>query len=236
MAPDSDSRAPSPEATVTPTAASAPPGTDLLPRLFDAVPCAVLLVKADGHLQRLNESARRLLGYRPGEAEAALHLTDLHHRPDEARQVRDPTPRQPDAPPLDVLLRSRSGELIPARATSTPVRDSAGRVVAILAVYEDRREALSFASRLAEALERVERMDQRASGPVVLARAAHELAQPLTAALGQLDMMLIEGGLQPAAIERLERATDQLDRARALVHEYTRVANRPEPGARTVRS
>lgn len=237
---------PSPPATVTSPEQSGPVatppagapnlGTDLLPRLFDAVPVAILLVKPDGRLQRLNEAARRLLGYRPGEAEATLHLADLHQRSEEARQVREAAPRPVDAPPLDVTLRAHNGEMIPARASATPVRDGAGRVVATIAVYQDRREAVSFANRLTEALERVEAMDQRTSGQVVLARAAHELAQPLTAALGQLDMLLIEGGLSPAAVERVERAADQLDRVRALVHEYTRVANRSESAARGGRS
>jgi PAS domain S-box-containing protein len=211
--------------------------SDLLPRLFDVVPVAVAVAGPDGRLMRLNEAARRLLGFRPGEAEGSLRLSDLLHRPEEVRSVRDLVARRPgDASPLgealDLQLRARNGEVITVRVTASNVRGQDGTVVGTVCAFEDRREMVSLAGRLAEAIGQVELLEQKTSGQAALGRAAHELSQPLTAALGHIDMLMIEGGVTPAGEERLERAAEQLERMRSLVHEFARVANQARGGGR----
>lgn len=209
--------------------------SDLLPRLFDVVPTAVVVAAADGRILRVNAAAREMLDLRDGET--ALRLVDIHHHPDDVRQQRlRLAARAADAQPLadviDLTLRARSGEVVPVRARVAIVRSGEGKVVGTVHSYEDRREYASLTARLAEAVAQVEALERRVSGQAVLGRAAHELSQPLTAALGQIDMLLIEGSVPEAGAERLERAAEQLERMRNLVHELTRSANAHRPVGR----
>lgn len=211
--------------------------SDLLPRLFDVVPVAIVVAAPDGRLLRLNEAARRLLGFRPGEAEGALRLADLHHRPEELRGQREMlAQRTPErsalSEPVEISVRARNGEVIPARVTVSLVKNADGTTVGSVHAFEDRREIDSLARRLAEATSYVEALEQRMSSQVALGRAAHELSQPLTAALGHIDMLMIEGGVTEAGADRLDRAAEQLERMRTLVHELARVANQARTGGR----
>lgn len=209
--------------------------SDLLPRLFDVVPTAVVVAAADGRILRVNAAARELLGL--ADTDTGLRLVDIHHHPDDVRQQRlRLASRAADTTPLadvvDLTLRARSGELVPVRARVAVVRSAEGKVVGTVHSYEDRREHVSLTTRLGDAVAQVEALERRVSGQAVLGRAAHELSQPLTAALGQIDMLLIEGSIPEAGAERLERAAEQLERMRNLVHELTRSASAHRPPGR----
>ena len=204
--------------------------SDLLARLSDVVPVAVVVAAGDGRVLRLNDAARRMLGFKPGEGEGSLRLADLHHRPEDVRTQREALARRvtegaAQADPMELSLRARDGAIIPVRARVAVVRSPDGRAVGTVHSYEDLRELRSLTQRLEDAVGQVSSLEQRVSGQAVLARAAHELSQPLTAALGQIDLLLIEEAVTDAAGERLERAAEQLERMRNLVHDLTRAAN-----------
>lgn len=200
---------------------------DLLDRLVELSPSLVVVVAPDGRVMRVNDAALRALGYRRQDVENTLRLVDLHHRPEEVALLRERMQdRRGEAEALDTALRARGGEVIPARVHTAPLRGPGGGLVAVLHVYEDRREVHSLTRRLAELTTLVETLEQRANAAQVLGRAAHELSQPLTAVLGQVDLMLLDGDLPPAAVERLDRTMAQLDRMQQIVHDLSATAGR----------
>lgn len=211
--------------------------SDLLARMFDIAPGAVVVAAADGRVLRLSEGARALLGFGASDNVAALRLVDIHHRADDVRVQRDLLARRGTNPvgtseSVEVSLRHRSGEVLPVRARVAVVRAADGRPVGTVHSFEDLREVRSLTSRTNELATQVEELEARITGQAILSRAAHELSQPLTAALGQIDMLLIEGGVADAAAERLERAAEQLERMRNLVHGLTRSANQQRQAGR----
>ena len=203
-------------------------GSDMLARLMDTCPSPVIVTDLHGRILVFSRAAERMLGYRDEEARAHLHVTDLYHRPDEARRVM----RQVRArtigtvagdDPLDITLRARNGELVPVRLTASLVRDQDGPV-ATLGIFVDRREQLDLGQRLEEATDQVVASERRAAGMTVAGAAAHEMAQPLTAAMGNLEMMLMEEEPVELLRDRASRAYEQLERLRRIVNDFARLA------------
>lgn len=211
-------------------------GTDVFARLLASVPTAVVVADARGRVLLLNEAAQRILRYGPRDL-SALHVADLYHRREDAREVAARLKRRlpgilPLDEPIDVELRASNGDVIPARLTVSFLTDRTGTRVATLGVFQDRREAESLGGRLREVTAEVEAVERRAAGISLAAAASYELAQPLTAALGQMEMLLLDSSISPASTERLNRVMDQLDRMRRIVREFTRaVTVRADPRA-----
>lgn len=205
-----------------------PVGTDLLDRLLDVVPSAVVVCGTDGRVLLLNPAGRRALGYRPDDVQR-LHVTDLYHRMDEARRVmkwlRD---RRTDPPGFEVTLRARNGELIPARVSAAILRDEGGVEVGTVGVFEDRRAELALGARLEEAAGQVEESERRAAASGSFGAAVHEISQPLAAAMGNVELLLLDVTLPEASRDRAQRAWDQLDRLRAVMGRLARTRGRPE--------
>jgi PAS domain S-box-containing protein len=186
---------------------------DLPERLFDASPSPVIGVDLRGRIHLFSRSAEETLGYTADEARAHLHVTDLYHRPDDARRVMNALRGEGPAgrPTLELTLRARNGELVPVLLTATLVHDAAGAIVGTLGFFLDRREAISMGARLEEAADQVIASERRAANVSSAAAAAYELSQPLTAAMGHLEILL-ESELPPASRERAARAYAQLER------------------------
>jgi PAS domain S-box-containing protein len=196
-------------------------------RLMDLTPAMVVVVATDGRVLRVNEATVRTLGYRRQDVENTLRLVDLHHRPEEVALLRERTQdRRGDAAPVETALRTRGGEVVPTRAQVSLLRGFDEVPTGALHVYEDRREALSLSRRMAELTALVGSLEQRANAAQLLGRAAHELSQPLTAALGQIDLLMLDAGIDPTAAERLDRALAQLDRMQQIVHDLSATAGR----------
>lgn len=201
--------------------------TDVLARLLDTVPVAVVVADLRGRVVLVSEAGQRLLGYGPREIQAGLRVADLYHHREDARTVADRLRGRLAGTvaidePIQVELRASNGDLIRARLTVSFLRNRAGVLVGTLGVFQDRREEDGLLARLADVTNQVEIVERRAAGIQVAAAASHELAQPLTAALGQMEMLLLESGLSDAATERAGRVVDLLDRMRRIVLEFTR--------------
>ncbi len=206
-------------------------GTDLLDRLLDVVPAPVIVADLRGRVLLVNAATERALGYRAAEAQGQLHVTDVYHRVDEARRVlarlraRGGGPSAPE--PFDVTLRARNGELVPVRLTASLLRDAAGAEVATLGVFEDRREHIALGKRLEEAAGQVEAIERRAAGVAAIGSVVHEMAQPLTAAMGNVEMLLLDPSLSSPTRERTQRTYEQLERLRGFLGQIARAGRRP---------
>ncbi len=204
------------------------PGTDLLERLVALVPSPVIVADLAGRVVLFNPAAVAALGYPAAEACGHLHVTDLYHRPEEARRVlrllREGIPDASGArnERLEVTLRARNGGLLPVRLTVSLLHGPDGQEVATLGVFEDRREHIALGQRLEDAAVQVEHVERRAAGMAAVSAAVHEMAQPLTAAMGNVEMLLLETTLDEATTSRLQRAYDQLERLRGIVARFAR--------------
>lgn len=207
------------------------PGTDLFDRLLDVGPAAVIAADLRGRLLVFNRAAEALLGYGAAEALQHLHVTDLYHRPEDARRVLMRIRAQDNAlTPMDITLRARNGELIPVRLRAALLHEASGAVVGTVGAFEDRRETDALSRRLEDAAGQVLASERRAANIAVASEAAHEMAQPLTAAMGNLEMLLMTEDLAPDTTRRLERAYEQLERLKRIVHEFSRFTTRPAKG------
>ncbi len=209
-------------------------GSDAFARLLEASPSAVVVADARGRVVLLNEAAQRILGYAAREVRGSLHVADLYDRREDARAVALRL-RQRAADvlavedPIDVDLRASNGDIVAARLTVSFLRNRAGVSVATLGVFEDRREVDRLTRRLAEVSAEVEAVERRTAGIALAAAASYELAQPLTAASGLVEMLIAEGSLAPNVSERLIRVMDQLDRMRRIARAFTQTVVVPPP-------
>lgn len=203
-------------------------GSDLLDRLVETSPWAIVVSDLRGRIVLFSPGAERALGYRAAEAIRHVHVTDLYHRPDDARRVLERLRDRiatPDAPAeaMELTLRSRAGELIPTRLFASMVHDASGAAMGTMGVFEDRREAAALVRRLEDATGQVLASEKRAAAVAVASEAAHELSQPLMAAMGNLELLLLSSELSPELTARLERAYEQLERMRRIVGDFSRV-------------
>ncbi len=82
-------------------------------------------------------------------------------------------------------------------------------------------------------LERLKETEKLAAVGRMLSGAAHEINNPLTGVLGNVDLLLRDGSLSAASKERLERVARESRRAAALVKSLLKVSHR-ETGERSV--
>jgi PAS domain S-box-containing protein len=208
------------------------PGTDLLDRLLTVVPSPVIVADLRGRVLLFSTAAVAALGYPAEEAREHLHVTDLYHHPEDARRVLrrlrgqdgQTGPRADGR--FDVTLRARNGELIPVRLTAALLRDASGAQIGTLGVFEDRREQVALGKRLEDAATQVEAVERRAAGIAAISSAVHEMAQPLTAAMGNVEMLLLDPALEPPVATRLQRTYDHLERLRTIIARFAKAGRR----------
>jgi PAS domain S-box-containing protein len=198
---------------------------DVLGPLLECLPDAVVVADKHGRIVHFNSSATRLLGWSTTEAMERLRTPDLYADPADARAVmvrlRQRTSGMPGAAePMEVDLRTRNGSHVPVRLTAAWVRDNAGGIGTV-GVFTDCRPTRAAEQRLRTATELVAARERSPDSAQLATRLATELAQPLTTALAQLDMLLETGALADPAESRVLQALEQLERVRAIVHDLT---------------
>lgn len=207
-------------------------GTDLLDRLLEASQAPVIASDLQGRILVFNAAAEVVLGWRAADAMRTLHVRDLYVHASDARRVlarirvRAPgVPAHVDA--MDVTLRARNGALVPVRLTAALVRDADGTERATVGCFEDRRESIALGQRLQDATGQILASERKAASVAAAGTAAHAMSQPLTAAMGNLEMATMIEGLPPEVEDRLARAYEQLERLRRIVGDFSRITARP---------
>jgi PAS domain S-box-containing protein len=205
--------------------------TALLERLLATTPDAVVANDPAGRIRMYNDAAERLFGYTASEARAWVHVTDLYHRPPDARRVSARLHAGPEhhIDVSEVELRRRDGQVIPVRLCATRAFDTDGTPL-VLGVLTDLRERNGLRERLEDATGQVIASERRAAGMQVAVGASRQLAQPLTVALGELEQALETDHLPALARARLERAQLHLERIGGIAAELMRTAT--QRGAR----
>lgn len=190
--------------------------------VFDASPVPVVVADLRGRILAGNPAAVLFFGYTSQELRNLVHVSDLYHHVDEAREVMQGA-REAGTEGVEVTIRTRSGELVPARVHARLLRDASGEVVATAGLIEDLREVQDLAKRLEDATGQVVASEKRAAVVAVASRAAHELSQPLMAAMGNIELALMQPGLDNKMAARLEKTYTQLERMRAIVGDFVKM-------------
>jgi PAS domain S-box-containing protein len=193
----------------------------LLDLVLDLDTHGVLMADSQGRVIYGNPTACAMLGYSTLELETLVHVTDIYYRPDDARRVMR-SAREDNAIGVEVMVRTRSGELVPARVHARVHRDGEGNTLGTVGVIEDLREVVDLNRRLEEAARQVISSERRAAVLDASTQMANELNQPLMAAMGNIELTLMEPALDSRTRGRLERVYEQLERLQALSADFAR--------------
>lgn len=194
---------------------------EVLDALVDAVPLPVMVADARGRVLGGNEAAAAFLGYNLAEMRELLHVSDVYHRPDDARAAHRAALDAGGAASTEVVIRLRGGELVPSRIHVRLL--GAGGAEGSLGVIEDLREVQALSRRLEDATRQIVASEKRAAVTALASQAAHELSQPLMAAMGNVELALMAPNLDNKLAGRLEKTYEQLERIRAIVSEFVRL-------------
>ncbi len=197
------------------------PLVDLLTALVNSLPHPVLAIDRGGHLLLFNRAAERLLGC-PRQAALQDHVVgDFFADPSEVPRLERAlsVSRSGEASSHDVRVRTMIGDHVPVRFYGAPVRDIKGRVIAFVGLLQDMRELNALSQRLEETTRQLIETEVRAKEAIGGRNMAHELNQPLTVAMGSIELLTTRGDLPPEVVQRLERSYDQLRRMADMVRE-----------------
>jgi PAS domain S-box-containing protein len=178
--------------------------TELLAQVFEASPVGIAVIDADGEIVDANQRAESILGVDREEiidrrfGDMSWHIVDEH-----GDGIADE-----ELPPAQVLstgetvfgfehgLVHPSGEVIWLSINAAPIRNDAGEVEQVVAVFEDITDEREYRRLLEQQNERLEEYS---------ATVSHDLRSPLSVASGWIDI----------AIE--EESTADLDKAKAAL-------------------
>lgn len=199
--------------------------TDLLETLLNANPAPVILFDSKGHVLLFNPAAESLFGFTEQEARK-LHATDLYHRAEDARRMvmRLNTSATGNH---EVTVRLRNGERVPVRLVIHHIHHLDGSIYGTLGIFLDLRAERALQRRLDDAVTQVHEVERRANALQQATVVAYEMSQPLTAAMGNVEMLMMVPDLPPPATERLERTLESLERLARALNQLSRLPTAP---------
>lgn len=195
-----------------------------LEAILDASPDCIAVVDGDGKLQRWNRRLERVTGRSGAELKGrpAHELLSEGEVSFSTRNFQGKSPEFVDAKQGSIL--TREGSALPHLWSSSALRNPAGEVVGVVAVGRDFRPILQLHD--GERLLAEKRAEAEKLKAIAVARAkffnavAHEVNNPLTVVLLQLD--LLRSGLPPEGAEEQKRAFDIVDRSLDQLRELMR--------------
>jgi PAS domain-containing protein len=187
--------------------------------IVEAMPFPVLIADMHGRFLGGNSAAARLLGCSWDPPEAAA---DYYAESTDARQVQAALlDAGPDgAKPIDITLRTVAGKKIPARLFGVALRDAGGTPVATAALFVDRTADLKAQAEFQDAIRRAVVAERRTGHEDQGRKFAHEVNQPLTVAMGQLEMLLAQPGLPEVVEKRIGKVQEQLQRVADSIRRF----------------
>ncbi len=206
----------------------APPEAPLLPeglcqQLAAAIPYPVVAADNEGRLLYLNQAMAQLLGSTTQQAMERYLVSDFIAHFEDVARLEQTLTRGPARPAsLDVRIRTALGDQIPMRVYGAPARNEKGQVVATVSLLQDMREINTLTQRLEETTQQLIGAEMRASASTGSRDLAHQLNQPLTVAMGTLELMESLGDLPETALTRLERIYQQLERMADFIRRLPR--------------
>jgi len=199
-----------------------------LEAIFESMTDAVFLLDAGGRIERVNGSASRLLGFPVSELEGMSFSQLLSQRdPDAATGPGALMARQGDASML-----TATGETIYLVLSAAPLVGEVADVRGMVVTARDERE-------LRKAQAQLQLSDRMATMGTLAAGVAHEINNPLSFVISNLEFALEElGGLQPGAplsaelreelLQALGATKEGADRVAGIVRELKSMSRTDE--------
>jgi len=166
---------------------------EFLERLIDSAADAIVATDRRGNVLIFNRAAEKVTGYKAHEMVGRASVRSLYADKNAPQQVmrllRGPLHGGPGR--IDSIrqeIMNREGERVPV-ALSAAVLYEDGREVGTVGIFIDLRERLKIEQRLATAQQRLEVTAKQALLAELAGATAHELNQPLTAILGNLELL-----------------------------------------------
>jgi len=198
-------------------------------RLFDQLltvsPEPIVVADQRGRVMHFNSAAQRLLGYDADDAVRQCHASDFYMDPHDRDLLIEAIDEAPDncVHGMALRLRASAGDVIPVRAWASGLRNDAGELLATATIFRDLREQISLSSRLEEATKQLIHVEKKAATAAVAGATAHELNQPLTVAMGLLEILAVQSNVDEDMKERIDQVYHQLDRIAEIVRQLSNV-------------
>jgi PAS domain S-box-containing protein len=181
-------------------------------RLIEYFPDMIAVLDREGRFTYLSERARDVLGVPPQEylgrtIGGATHTEDRKYLVKMMQEVLD---GRSEHSQIESRVRHADGSWRTLRTAARPMLDEEGRIIGLVASVRDVTE-LSLAEHKTAQREKLAAMGQ------MLAGAAHELNNPLTAILGVSDL-LRERATDDATRRQVDLVLQQARRAAAILH------------------
>ncbi len=192
---------------------------ELLRAVFEASPLPVVTLDASHRVLLWNNAAERTFGWRANEVAGAPPPFVPPDLQDESRTLLAGALAGQMFTGVEVRRQRRDGTVLDMRLSVAAMRDAAGGVAGVLAVYED----VTDRRRLEEHLRQAQRLDAigRLAGGI-----AHDFNNLLTVILGEVDLALREPAVPPAVSETLGAVRATAGRASTLTRQLLAFARR----------
>lgn len=216
---------------------------EFLERLIDSTVDAIIAADLHGTIILFNQGAERLFGFRAEDMIGKRPVWDLYDK-SAARQIMrmlrsnayggggrlDATRRE---------VKIRTGELVPVSMTAAIIYEG-GEEVATVGILTDLRERIRMEQRLVQAQRQLQLTEKQALVAELAGAAAHELNQPLTAILGNCELLKRQkAGDAGAQLRAVTTITEQSERMAAIVKKIGKLTKYetteyPGPGDRRI--
>lgn len=196
---------------------------DLLPRLVEASPDPVVAVDLQGQILLFSRAAEEVLGYPADTVLGRMHVGQLYAAAGDASDVlaRMKAAEGHRINGHVVRLRSASGESILVQLSAALLHDAMGRAVASVGIFRDDRERLQLAQALENTTDQLVQSEARGSLLDAARAGLAELADPLTEALGRLELATLSPQVDPTLRGQLAQAAAPLDQVLQASRELT---------------
>jgi len=194
---------------------------EFLERLVDSAADAIVAADLGGTVLVFNRVAERIYGCKADEIVGLASVRDLYAERGAAQSVmrllRGPQhggPGRIEGIRQEIL--NRAGERVPV-ALSAAILYEDGREVGTVGIFNDLRERLKIEQRLATAQQRLEITEKQALLAELAGATAHELNQPLTVILGNLELLARKMTPTDPLSRQLETMRHEAERMAAIV-------------------
>ncbi len=210
-------------AAPSPSLSDAAGASDLLPRLVEASPDPVVAVDLQGQILLFSRAAEEVLGYPADQVLGRMHVGQFYAAAGDASDVMARM-KAAEGHRINghiVRLRSAGGESILVQLSAALLHDAMGRPVATVGIFRDDRERLQLARALENTTDQLVQSEARGSLLDAARAGLAELSDPLTEALGRLELASLSPQVDPGVRVQLSQAASPLDRVLKRTRELT---------------
>lgn len=194
--------------------------------LFETSRDYLYIATLDGKVLEYNKSALDFFGY-PDEEMKRINLKDLYVHPEERAKFLKKVLNEGFIENYELKLKKRDGTPIDALATAVPRRDRDGTVIGLQGAIKD----ITQMKRLEQQLLQSEKLSGLGT---MISGVAHELNNPLTVIMGNVELMLMDRSLSARDARSLKVVLKESERAARIVSGLLTFAREHRPERRMI--